>query len=133
MTMAEYLRYTAVVLIGVILSLVLGKKSKDMGLLVTLAVCVLVSMAAIEFFEPVTELLRQLRRLGNLDSQAISILLKCAGIGLLSELVGLLCADAGEAALGKALQILSNAAILWLSLPLFQQILAMIEGVLAQN
>ena len=131
--MADYLRWTAVVLIGVILSLVLGKQSKDMSLLLTLAVCVMVSMAAVGFLEPVMELLRRLRRLGDLDSQAVSILLKCAGIGVLSELVGLLCADAGETALGKSLQILSNAAILWLSLPLFQQILTMIEGVLAQN
>lgn len=133
MMMADYLRWTAVVLIGVILSLVLGKQSKDMSLLLTLAVCVMVSMAAVGFLEPVMELLRRLRRLGNLDSQAVSILLKCAGIGVLSELVGLLCADAGENTLGKSLQILSNAAILWLSLPLFQQILTMIEGVLAQN
>ena len=45
--MADYLRWTAVVLIGVILSLVLGKQSKDMSLLLTLAVCVMVSMAAV--------------------------------------------------------------------------------------
>lgn len=131
--MAEYIRWAAVVLIGVILSLVIGRQSKDMSVLLTLAVCVLVCVGALEFLEPVAQLLRQLRRLGNLDNEAVSILLKAALIGLLSELAGLLCADAGESALGKALQILSNAAILWLSLPLFQQILTMIEEVLAQN
>ena len=47
-------------------------------------------------------------------------------------LAGLLCADAGESALGKALQILSNAAILWLSLPLFRQIIGLIGEVLAE-
>lgn len=120
------------ILIGLILSLVLGKQSRDMSLLLTLAVCVLVCLGALEFLEPVTELLRELRRLGGLDSQAVSILLKAAGIGLLSELAGLLCADAGESALGKALQILSNAAILWLSLPLFRQIIDLIGEVLAE-
>lgn len=130
--MAEYLQWTAVILIGLILSLVLGKQSRDMSLLLTLAVCVLVCLGALEFLEPVTELLWELRRLGGLDSQAVSILLKAAGIGLLSELAGLLCADAGESALGKALQILSNAAILWLSLPLFRQIIDLIGEVLAE-
>lgn len=120
------------ILIGLILSLVLGKQSRDMSLLLTLAVCVLVCLGALEFLEPVTELLRELRQLGGLDSQAVSILLKAAGIGLLSELAGLLCADAGESALGKALQILSNAAILWLSLPLFRQIIDLIGEVLAE-
>lgn len=130
--MTEYLQWAAVVLIGLILSLVLGKQSKDMSLLLTLAVCVLVCLGALEFLEPVTELIRELRRLSGLDSEAISILLKATGIGLLSELAGLLCADAGENALGKVLQILSNAAILWLSIPLFRKIIEMIGEVLAE-
>ena len=121
----------AVVLIGVILSLVVGKQARDMSLLLTLAVCVLVSLGALGFLEPVVELMAELRRLGGLDSEAVSILLKSAGIGVLSELAGTLCADAGEGALGKALQILSGAVILWLSLPLFRQILTLIEEVLA--
>ena len=131
--MAEYIKWAAVVLVGLILSLVIWRQSRDMSLLLTLAVCVLVSVAALTFLEPVMDLLRQLRRLGDLSSDAISILLKAAGIGLISELTSLICADAGEGAMGRALQILSNAAILWLSLPLFQQILTMIEGVLAQH
>ena len=129
--MGEYLRFAAVVLIGLILALVVGRQSKDMSLLLTLAVCVLVCIAAMGFLEPVTELLRELRRLGNLDSGAVSIALKCAGIGLISELIGLLCADAGQSAMGKALELLSAAAILWLSLPLIREILKLIEGVLS--
>ena len=129
--MADYLRWTAAVLIGLILSLVISKQSKDMSLLLTLAVCVMVCIAAMGFLEPVTELLRELRRLGNLDSGAVAIALKCAGIGLISELIGLLCADAGQSAMGKALELLSAAAILWLSLPLIREILKLIEGVLS--
>ena len=129
--MGEYIRWTAVVLMGLVLSLVVGKQSKDMSLLLTLAVCVLVCLGVMEFLEPVKDLLSDLRRLGGLDSEAVSILLKSAGIGFLAELAGNLCADAGEGALGKMLQILSNAAILWLSIPLFRQILSLIEEVLA--
>ena len=129
--MGEYLRWAAVVLVGVILSLVVGRQSKDMSLLLTLAVCVMLCIAAMGFLEPVMELLRELRRLGNLDSESMSIALKCAGIGLLSELIGLICADAGERAMGRALELLSAAAILWLSLPLIRELLKLIEGVLS--
>ena len=129
--MTEYLRLAAAALVGLILTLVVGRQSKDMSLLLTLAVCVLVFIAALSFLEPVTELLRELRRLGNLDSEAVSIALKCAGIGLLSELIGLICADAGESAMGKALEVLSAAAVLWLSLPLIRELLTLIEGVLS--
>ena len=129
--MGEYLRWAAVVLVGLILVPVLGKQSKDMSLLLTLAVCVMVCAGAVRFLEPVMELLRELRRLGDLDSEAVSIALKCAGIGLLSDLIGLICADAGESALGKALELFSAAAILWLSLPLIRGLLELIEGVLS--
>ena len=131
--MTEYLRFAAAALIGLILTLVVGRQSKDLSLLLSLAVCVLLCLGAMEFLEPVTEFLSELRQLGELDSDAVSILLKCAGIGMLSELAGLLCADAGEGALGKALQLCSNAAILWLSLPLLRQVLTMIGEVLAKT
>ena len=130
--MGDYLRWTAAVLFGLILSLVISKQSKDMSLLLTLAVCVLGCLGALEFLEPVTELLRELRRLGGLDSEAVSILMKASLIGLLSELMGLICADVGEGALGKALQILSNAAVLWLSIPLLRQLITMVGEVLAE-
>lgn len=131
--MTEYLRFATAALMGLILTLVVGRQSKDLSLLLSLAVCVLLCLGAMEFLEPVTEFLAELRKLGELDSEAVSILLKCAGIGMLSELAGLLCADAGEGAMGKALQLCSNAAILWLSLPLLRQILTMIGEVLAKT
>jgi stage III sporulation protein AD len=130
--MTEYLRFAAAALVGLILTLVVGRQSKDLSLLLSLAVCVLLCLGALEFLEPVTEFLTQLRKLGDLDGEAVSILLKCAGIGMLSDLAGLLCADAGEGAMGKALQLCSNAAILWLSLPLFRQVLTMIGEGLAK-
>ena len=129
--MGEYIRWTAMVLTGLVLSLVVGKQAKDFGILLTLAVCVIVCLGAMEFLEPVTALMADLRRLGRLDSEAVEILLKAAGMGLLGELAATLCTDAGEGALGKVLHLMTNAAILWLSLPLFRQILTMIEEVLA--
>ena len=130
--MGEYLRFAAAALIGLILVLVVGRQSRDLGMLLSLAVCVLLALGAMEFLEPVMELLDELKRLGELDGGAVGILLRCAGISLVSEVAGLLCADAGEGALGKALQICSNAAILWLSLPLLRQVLTMLGEVLAK-
>ena len=129
--MGEYLRWSAVVLSGVILTMVVGKQSRDIGLLLTLAVCVMVCIASMHVLEPVMELLRELRRLGSLDPEVFSVALKCAGIGLLTELIGLICADAGERAMAKAREVLGAATIVWLSLPLIRQLLSLIEGVLS--
>ena len=130
--MDAYLRYTALVLVAVVLTRVLTKQGRDFSVLLTMAVCVLLCGAVAEFLEPVLELLGQLRWLGEMDSQALSILLKAALIGLLGELAAMICADAGEQAMGRGLQLLSAAATLWLSLPLFQQLLTLIEGVLSE-
>ena len=129
--MTEYLRFTAVTRIGRILALVLGRQSIELGLLLTMGVCALVSIGALAFLEPVTELLRELRDLGELDGQALTILIKCAGIAVLSDLASILCTDAGEGAMGKALGLLSSGAMLWLSLPLLRQLLELIGEVLA--
>lgn len=119
-------------LIGLILILVVGRQSRDLSVLLSLAVCVLVCLGAVEFLEPVIQLLRQLRRLGALDSDAVSILLKCALIELTADLAGVICTDAGEGALAGALRLLSNGVILWLSIPLLQQIIDLIGEVLAK-
>ncbi len=130
--MELYLQASAMILLAVILILLLGKQSKDISLVLTMGVCCLVCASAGVFLEPVVSFLKDLRKLGNLDSNLISVLLKCAGIGFLSELIGLICADAGESALGKALQFLSNGVILFLSLPLLRQLVSILEEVLMQ-
>jgi len=54
-------------------------------------------------------------------------------VGLLSELAALICADAGENAMGKSLQILSGIVIVWLSLPLMKQVIVLLEEVLGHS
>lgn len=130
--MELYLQAAALVLVAVILILLLGKQSKDLSAILTIAVCCLVCIAAGMFLEPVAQFLSELRKLGDLDSELVTVLLKCAGIGFLSELIGLVCADAGESSLGKALQFLSNGVILFLSLPLLRQLVAILQEVLMQ-
>lgn len=130
--MEQFLQAAGLVLVAVILSLVLSRQSQDMSLLLSLAVCCMVCLAAGTFLQPVMNFVKQLRQLGGLDGDFVSILLKCAGISLLAELAGLICSDAGQSAMGKALQMLAGAAILYLSLPLMTRLLTILEEVLGQ-
>lgn len=130
--MEQFLQAIALVLVAVIVTIVVGRQSRDISIVLSLAVCVVVLLACAAFLEPVMEFLQEVQTLGNLDKQFLTILLKAAGIGLLSEIAGLICSDAGESAMGKAIQMLANAAILWLSLPLLRQLLALLEEVLGQ-
>lgn len=128
--MELYLQSAAMVLVVVILGLMLNVSGKGMANLVSLAVCCMVSVGIVRYLQPVVSLLDRIRTVAGISDQMLSILLKSAGVGLISELAGLICADAGYASMGKAVQILSNAVILWICLPLVEQLLDLLQEVL---
>ena len=84
------------------------------------------------FLEPVIALIEQLQKQAGLDSDMLKILLKVTGIALLSQLASLICSDAGNAGMGKAVQFLSSAVILWLAVPLFTQLLQLVTNILGE-
>ena len=125
-----FLKTTAGVLIALILTLVLSKQGKDFSLLLTILVCVIVSAAAINYLTPVITFFERLQNIGKLDTEFLEILLRAVGIGLLAEITGLICSDAGNAAMGKTLQFLASGVLLWMSVPLFTNIIDLIEELL---
>ena len=66
----------------------------------------------------------------HLDAAERIALLKIVGICFTAEIASLICEDSGNAALGKALQSLAGAVILYLSLPMLTKLLDLVEGIL---
>lgn len=128
--MDTFIKATAGTLVTVIIYLVLSKQGKDLSILLTAAVCCMIAVAALEYIKPVTAFVDRLQNFSNFDTQMLQIILRAVGIGLLTEFTSLICADAGNATLGKTLQLLATGVILWLSLPLFTQLIDTIEGIL---
>lgn len=127
-----FLKTVAAALITVLLCLIVAKRDKDISLLLSVAGCCMLVVVAVRYLEPVFSFFRQLQSLGNMDSQALGILLKAVGIGLLAEIAGLICADVGNSALGKTLQIVATAIILWVSLPLLTSLLSLVGEILGE-
>ena len=121
--MELYFKGAAGILLAAVLGLALQKQEKDLSAVLTAAVIAMAAVLMLRLLEPVLELLRQLEQVGNLRSDALELLLKAAGIGLTAEVAGLVCADAGNAALAKMLRLLGTAAILCLSAPMFTALL----------
>lgn len=121
--MELYFKGAAGILLAAVLGLALQKQEKDLSAVLTAAVIAMAAVLMLRLLEPVLELLRQLEQVGNLRSDALELLLKAAGIGLTAEVAGLVCADAGNAALAKMLRLLGKAAILCLSVPMFTALL----------
>ena len=118
------------VLLAVILILFLGCRNKDLSLVLGLAVCAMAAIGAMEYLRPVLDFVDQLENLGGFDRGLIRILLKASGIGLLSEIAALVCADSGCASLGKTVKIMAAAVILWLSLPLYAMLVELLQEIL---
>lgn len=131
--MEIFLKAVAAVLIAAILCLVLAKQGKDFSLLLTLVVCCMVLVAAVSYLKPVFTFARRLVELGQINSQLFGVLLKSVGIALLAEIGELVCKDAGNNTLGKALQILAAAVILWLSIPLLDELIDLMESIFSRT
>ena len=127
-----FLKAAAAVLLAVILYLVVNSHSKELAVLLTLAVCAMVVAAAGKFMQPVLVFAENLQSVGRLNSEYLSILLKVVGIGLLAEIAALVCNDAGNATLGKVLQMLASCVILWLSLPLLNGLIELVQEILGE-
>lgn len=123
-------KITAVILLALILGLVLGKQQKDLSVLFVIAVCCMAGMSALSFLEPVLDFLYELKALMRVEDGLITVLVKIVGIGLVAELISVICADAGSGSLGKSLQFAASAAILYLSIPMFHTVFSVIREIL---
>ena len=127
-----FFRCAGIILIVCVLSQIISKEQKDIGLLLSLFVCSGALVAALSFFQPVIAFLQQLQAAAQLDHEMLEILLKVVGIGLLTQITMLVCSDSGNGAMGKAVQLLSSAVILWLSLPMMKSLLELIRTILGE-
>lgn len=117
-------------MILVILCLLISSRDKSYGSLLVMAGCAMMLILGLSYLSPVVAFLQDLQALGNLQPELVKILLKVAGIGILTEITTLVCTDSGNNALGQSLRILSAGVILWLALPVFQALLDLIRSVL---
>ena len=128
--MDVFLKVTAGVLITTIVTITISRHSSDISLLLTMFVCCMVLLVAVTYLKPVIEFMQKLVNVGGIDNEVFNILLKSTGIGLISQIACTICSDSGNQSLGKALQYISSTTILYLSLPLLDRLLQLIEKVL---
>lgn len=128
--MNVFLKAVAGILTAVILWLCVNKDNKGVSVLLTLAVCTMVILVSAVFLQPIIEFIHKLQAAAELDENLLSVVLKAVGIGLLTELTMTICKDAGNETMGKSLQILSSAVVIWLSIPVFERLIALLDNIL---
>lgn len=127
-----YFKTVAATLVAAILCLVLTKNGKDFGVLLLVLACCGITVIALRYLEPVIDFFRTLEDMIPLDNDLLEILLKIVGISVVGEVAGMICNDSGNGALGKALQWFTSILVLWLSLPMLQNLLELVGRVLEE-
>lgn len=128
--MTDFWKAAAIVILAVILGAAIGKTEKDIAVVLFAAVCCIVAGTALQYLSEVLVFLWKLNSAVEHGMTFLEPLLKIAGVSILSELIGLISADAGNASLGKAMQILGNAVMLFLALPFFEAFYSIVQEIL---
>ena len=123
---------TGAALVTAVLTLAVGRQEKDYALLLTMAACTMVAAILLQFLDPVLDLLFTLQTMGDLNADMLRTLIKAVGTGLVAEIAGMVCSDAGNASLGKLIQLLGAVVILWLSSPFFQMLIELMDRILGE-
>ena len=130
--MEPFWKAAALALIAGVLSLTLKNQDKEYGLLLSIAACLMVTAITVTYLKPVYAFLKELETLGDLRGDMLAILIKALGVGLASEIASMICTDAGNASLTKAIQLLGGAVILYLSIPMFSALMDLIQKIVGE-
>ncbi len=126
--MQSLLQVAVIGLLAVIFASILRKNSKELAIVLSLAACALIGVLLVQLAEPVVDFLKKLRNISGLDEALMQPLLKTVGIGLLTQISANVCADAGENAIAKLIEVCGGVLALYVSIPLLEAVLQMMEG-----
>jgi stage III sporulation protein AD len=128
--MEDMLKVAAGVLVAAMLTIILQGQGKAYVTLLIVAVATMGACIAFNYIKPIIAFLNRLQDVSNLKSETLTTLLKAVGIGVLNEFCGAICTDTGNTSLAKMLNLVSSVAIMWISLPVLEQIMELITHVL---
>lgn len=119
-------------LLTVILILAVEKQDRGIAAILSITACAMVAVVILSSLRPIIDLMITINSVGNLQENGLELLIKITGIGLIAEIASVVCQDTGNASLGKELQLLASVVILNLSLPFFESLLNLVQGILGE-
>ena len=116
-------------LCGGLLSSVLRPQRPELALCLSLLAGVLVVGMLLRQLSPLVTALRRMTALGGVGENHLGVVLRGAGICLVTQLAADTCRDAGDTALAGKAELTGRILLLLLTVPLYEEILTLIVGV----
>lgn len=125
--MQSFLQAAVLGVLAAVLATLLKRNSKDLALVLTIAACCIIGVLVVRTAEPIVDFLGRLQGMTGLDAELMTPMLKAVGIGLLTEIAAGVCADAGEGAIGKLVELAGGLLALSVALPLLEAVLQILK------
>lgn len=107
-----------------VLAVLLRQYKAEYAMLLSLLCCVLIFAVILSQLQPAFDLLNRLLHTTGINSEYGKILMKALGICYVVQLASDSCTEAGQTAIAGKIELAGKAAILLLSLPLFENLAA---------
>lgn len=125
--MEQFLQITALCVVGAVLSVAVRRDEPQLSFCLTVGCCVVCLTAASGVISPVLAFLQRLRDMTGLQQTLLAPLLKTVGIGVLTQIAGSFCTEAGAGSLAKLVELCGTFLAVYVSLPLASAVLEMMQ------
>lgn len=115
-----------VLLCAAMLAVVLRAQRPELAMCLGLAAAAAVTILLVRQIAPLISTMRRLLAMTTLPSEGFGVVLKAAGVCLLTQMAADTCRDAGETALASKAELAGRVLMLMLAVPLFEELLSLV-------
>ena len=125
--MNTYLKLSVAAITTALAALTLRRQTPDLAMLLGVFGCCVSAVAALSLLQPVLDFVQLLYEKTGLEQTLLTPLLKTAGVGILTQIAAAICADAGQSALAKLVELGGTVLCISVGLPLLSALLKLIQ------
>lgn len=126
----EIIQVLLIGIISTILAITIKKTTPDIGMIVSIAACILIFLMIMPWLNSIIEIIKYIEKQISINSDYIGIVIKIIGIAYISEFGFQICSDAGENAIGHKIDLAGRILIMVVSMPIFISLVNMIFSIL---
>lgn len=127
MTAGEVLvAVVGLLLCAAMLAVLLRVQRPELAMCLGLAAAAVVTLLLVRQIAPLISTMRRMLAMTTLPTEGFSVVLKAAGVCLLTQITADTCRDAGETALAAKAELAGRVLMLMLAVPLFEELLTLV-------
>lgn len=128
--MENLLKVGAAAVAGCAIGLVVRRSNPESSLLISIAISIFAAYISFEVMSSVLSFLRSLADEAGIPIATLAVVLRTAGISILTKLVSDICRDAGQQGAAAGVEFVGAVTAIYVALPLFRTALDMINALL---